>query len=1203
MKVINLLLLLVLSVNVCIAQSQRFLPVLAPPSPDVAAFARFGNYQVNLFTGLPDISIPIYQVNVGEMSVPISLNYHPSGIKVSDIPSRIGMGWDLQAGGAITRKIMGKPDELQNNYLSATSTSNNRVRTTLEINTNTEDGLDYLENVYQGRYDVEPDIFSYNFPGHGGKFLFNQKNNFSPVLIPYAPVSVSYANPLNNLDLAMTDENGINYQFGAKEWTTSSSGGVQTSCTSSWSMSEMISANKQDSIHFKYDTASTSYSYNTEYLTLTDNCTGIYNGCTNTGSFSTDAAWVSTNGVVIKEIQFPNGKIVFEAAAENRLDFSAPKRLNDIKIYNYDAVANAYILMRSVYFFHSYFSNRLRLDSVQFKSGLGAIVQTYKFDYSTSINLPSYTSTQKDYWGYFNNATNLDYNGNPTSIKRMQVQYNPPSPGTPYMVWIGGTNVNAREPDPNYMQACILQKITYPTGGYSQFEYETNQYLDDQNNPKYAGGLRIKSIKSYTSSTTAPIVKTYKYGKVQDDESGYGRANFFLEDHFFLTVQNFRTGRGLDQTGHCATEPNNKTVRTYFSNPTNDIESYDGAPVVYPFVTEYVGDGTTNSGKTTYTFSDRPDGRTDIIGLGKPVIASYHFVRGLLKNRSDYKKNPDNTYTLVAEDRKGYQYFPYASTTGGIALAVLKTLITTDGVGLNYCTSNFCDCWSDNNSFQYNNYEIQTGDNKLVADTAIAYQQNDPSKSIVTITNYTYDDPVHLNLTQVQATNSKNELLKTSYTYPYNYTTVCYPSMNAAHIWAKTVTETKFNGSTRLTQQTNNFACQGNNNYLPSNIVVQVKNNAAETRAYFNSYDARGNILEMQKASDVKLAFIYDYKNVNVIAEATNAAASDIAYTSFESNGKGNWIYTGYPFYDSYAPTGKRVYSLSNGYINKTGLDVSKTYIVSYWSKSGMQTVTGTSSSRTGPTYNGWTYYEHVLQSVNNIWVSGSGIIDELRIYPSTGQMKTYTYEPLVGLTSVCDINNRIIRYYYDGFGRLLIIKDDNGNILKKFCYNYLGQPGTCSIYGNTLQSGTYTKDDCPSGYSGSTVTYTVPANTYYASTQTDANTLALNDVNAKKRTYANANGTCSIPPITVTGSSYIIYPYVVRFTNVSTSNVYYMYLYPNSNSSTQMPPGTYNIDFYPYSGSTVYTTFYVNYYSSSGYGANFYNINIASGSWVRIGN
>src|SRR6266542_4459684 len=73
-----------------------FLPKVMPTSPEATGLGRFGIYQVNLFTGIPDISIPIYDIQVGELHVPISLSYNPSGIKVSDIASWAGLGWSLQ---------------------------------------------------------------------------------------------------------------------------------------------------------------------------------------------------------------------------------------------------------------------------------------------------------------------------------------------------------------------------------------------------------------------------------------------------------------------------------------------------------------------------------------------------------------------------------------------------------------------------------------------------------------------------------------------------------------------------------------------------------------------------------------------------------------------------------------------------------------------------------------------------------------------------------------------------------------------------------------------------------------------------------------------------------------------------------------------------------------------------------------------------
>jgi len=70
----------------------------------------------------------------------------------------------------------------------------------------------------------------------------------------------------------------------------------------------------------------------------------------------------------------------------------------------------------------------------------------------------------------------------------------------------------------------------------------------------------------------------------------------------------------------------------------------------------------------------------------------------------------------------------------------------------------------------------------------------------------------------------------------------------------------------------------------------------------------------------------------------------------------------------------------------------------------------------------------------------GSGI-DEVRVYPIDAQMVTYTYNPLVGVTSQCDERNRLTFYDYDGFGRLLDSKDNDGNLLKVYNYQYQVTP------------------------------------------------------------------------------------------------------------------------------------------------------------------
>lgn len=826
-KTVFILLFLLLN-DVSYSQSSitnKFLPVVLLPSPEATAFTKYGNYEVNLFTGVPNISIPLYEIKVGDLSIPISINYHSSGIRVSEMPSRVGLGWDLLAGGSITRKIMGKPDEGEGNYFSATPSSTNRVQSA--INTNTQAGLDYLNSVDQGIYDVQPDIFSYNFPGQSGKFLFNQTNNFAPILIPFSSLAVNKISSINTVKFALTDEGGSVYKFDSTEWTNSGSG-TSVEATSAWLLTDMISANKQDSIHLRYTVSGSGITdrYFSDYVAVDDNCVGSFTP--NFGVPSSDAGSVLTIWKQLTQIDFKNGKVVFESDPANRLDFSGgyslQHRIDAIKVYNYDVLSNTYGLLKTIQFYQSYFitgtnglTKRLRLDSLQIKSSAGTTSQTYKFSYNTSIGLPDNLSRMKDYWGYFNNINNLRSDGVATMVPRMQIDYLNPSPST---IYIGGDHTNARDPDPNYMQASILQQITYPSGGYTQFTFETNQYLDDLGAAKYAGGLRIKSVKSYSSSVASPIVKTYKYGA---NESGYGRNNFLLEQHFFSTSLSYRT---WDLAGtQCAPYESTKRGRIFFANPTNDLEGFDGVPVVYPIVTEYRGDETTNVGKSIYTFLDKSDARTDLIGYNQPIFDSYHFIRGLPTNVSEYKNNGNSTYTLLQETRKSYQYFPLQFSTGGIGLVVFKPILTLVGGYSAFCglssNTNGCNNYNDINSYMYNNYDVVSGDNKLVADTTIMYGQSDPTKSLSTITKYTYDDVTHLQATQTQTTTSKNETILESFKYPYNYVTVPYTTMTSNHIYNKIIQQTLTNNGNPVTIRTNNYGTYYNN-YLSSNIQLQI---------------------------------------------------------------------------------------------------------------------------------------------------------------------------------------------------------------------------------------------------------------------------------------------------------------------------------------------------------------------------------------------
>ncbi|MGH7249776.1 MAG: hypothetical protein ACREGC_02275, partial [Minisyncoccia bacterium] len=183
-----------------------------------------------------------------------------------------------------------------------------------------------------------------------------------------------------------------------------------------------------------------------------------------------------------------------------------------------------------------------------------------------------------------------------------------------------------------------------------------------------------------------------------------------------------------------------------------------------------------------------------------------------------------------------------------------------------------------------------------------------------------------------------------------------------------------------------------------------------------------GNPVQVTARDGIANSYIWDYINTEPIAKVTNAPVSQVAYTSFEADGKGGWTFSGAPVTDATSPTGSKCYSLASGSISKSGLASGAKYIVSLWKKSGASITVagGTNTSVTGKTIGSWTYIEYtVTTNTTTITVSGSGSIDELRLYPSNAQMVTYTYTPLMGMTSACDADNKITYYFYDGLGRL----------------------------------------------------------------------------------------------------------------------------------------------------------------------------------------
>ncbi|NII28581.1 hypothetical protein HB364_26090 [Pseudoflavitalea sp. X16] len=193
-----------------------------------------------------------------------------------------------------------------------------------------------------------------------------------------------------------------------------------------------------------------------------------------------------------------------------------------------------------------------------------------------------------------------------------------------------------------------------------------------------------------------------------------------------------------------------------------------------------------------------------------------------------------------------------------------------------------------------------------------------------------------------------------------------------------------------------------------------------------------GNPVQLIGKDGVRNSYIWDYQNSLPVAQVSNASADQIAYTSFETTGLGGWMMNyGSSVVNNGGITGKKTIA---GGVNKT-VPVGN-YIVSVWS-TGNTWINGQLQTQTpAKTIGSWRCFEKKLLNVTTISVAGDNI-DEVKVYPADAQITTYTYDPLIGMTSQCNVQNKIIYYEYDGFGRLLRIRDENRNVLKHFNYKY----------------------------------------------------------------------------------------------------------------------------------------------------------------------
>ena len=220
---------------------------IVPSTPEASSLGKFGDIPVSYHSGVPQITVPIYSMKVGNFSLPISLDYHASGIKVSEISSDIGLGWALNAGGIISCVINGLPDVANGVLINRKYIIDSFKLTGLQGNSPGTFDHNIKKFIWNGEEEVMPDVFSFSLPDNSGKFSFDE-NNIAR-LIPFQKLKVEWVP--QSYGFRITDKTGVIYEFFIGEGAL-----VQNACnfstflnvsaTQAWHLSKIILTNKEE---------------------------------------------------------------------------------------------------------------------------------------------------------------------------------------------------------------------------------------------------------------------------------------------------------------------------------------------------------------------------------------------------------------------------------------------------------------------------------------------------------------------------------------------------------------------------------------------------------------------------------------------------------------------------------------------------------------------------------------------------------------------------------------------------------------------------------------------------------------------------------------------------------------------------------------------------------------------------------------------
>ncbi|MBO6522699.1 MAG: RHS repeat-associated core domain-containing protein [Balneolaceae bacterium] len=829
-----------------------------PPSPEAAELGKYGEIESNLYEGKANVTVPIYQFSILGFTLPISLDYTTSAIRVDQIATNVGLGWTLNTGGIVTQTVNGLPDLVETRPIPDDPS---------DFKPNNPDSLDdyaLAEDVIEGLVDMESDNFVYNFPGKSGKFIFS--NDGTQIhTIPYDDIIITE----NNNTFEITDDDGTKYLFdvGSSVYYEDSCEGGQGDPVNRFPFTGIsnflskITTTNGNVINLTYE------SYQYEYESITEQIYRKQSGPSICPSdLSLEKTCTRTNSANEKrliEISSPQSdvKVEFKYDTSGRVDLVGANRLKQIVILSGGDTLKTYNLVHSYFESPGYIGTapdsvkelktRLKLDSV-YVAGLPG----WGFEYNETIEMPTRDSYAADHWGHYNGKTS-----NTTFVAKDNNYY---------------TSGADREPDTSKIYTGILEKVNYPTGGFTELEYET---LSN------ASAIRVHRITTKDGASGEEIVKEFEY------VSGFEPSKPIYIQDYDMEVKDSE-----DQYQYCAYKQLTSSPVVPFGGIANSI-GHSKVIEKRGINGEY--------GQTEYTFSSGTSSLSDSSYTNRSASEPVYSWTGgkLLKqvekefvNGSTFKTNQStiNTYRLYHDSNGAYNDDPKFPGKHENYIFDIKVHVETmeKANGLQYIPATYqvevlrnVSAW----------YHPKTAAVRVYDESGTNYTES--------ITEFNHNDPTHILLTEKKEINSDDSERITKYRYAYQE----YSSMADSNMLTQPYSVTIENSSGHVLSRnwtTWDNAISGNSNW---NVLAQWQwegssesdtgapedpTSEAVKIAKVTEYDSYGNILEVEDAQDVKTAYQWSDDKQVTVGMFHNADVDDIYTYSFSYEGDlGDWVF------------------------------------------------------------------------------------------------------------------------------------------------------------------------------------------------------------------------------------------------------------------------------------------------------------------------